>query len=72
MATNMVPEGKPTAELKQKLDTEDQAPEETKLTVDQWQKLLIQTLEKSGTLEWLSQKGKAAAGVSSDLFPGTE
>ena len=53
MAANMVPEGKPTAELMQKLDTEDQAPKEPKLTEDQWQELLIQALEKRGTLEWL-------------------
>ena len=53
MAANEVLATKPSPELLRKLEQEVPAIVESKLTIKQWKELLVDTLVKNGTWDWL-------------------
>ena len=54
LATNVVPEGKPTPELMKKLDEQDPESAPKKLSIEERQKLLMELLRQDGGLDQLA------------------
>ena len=48
LATNVIPEGKPTLELTKKLDEQDPKSAPKKLSIEERQKLLMELLQQEG------------------------
>ena len=55
LATNVIPEGKPTPELIKKLDEQDPESAPPKLSIEERQQLLMQLLKQEGRLDELAQ-----------------
>ena len=55
LATNVVPEGKPTPELMKKLDQQDPESVPKKLSIEETQKLLMELLRQDGGLDQLAE-----------------
>ena len=55
LATNMIPEGKPTPELMKKLEEQDPESAPWKLSIEERQQLLMQLLWQEGGLDELAQ-----------------
>ena len=55
LATNVVPEGKPTLELMKKLDEQDPESAPKKLSIEERQKLLMELLRQDGGLDQLAE-----------------
>ena len=53
LATNVIPEGKPTPELTKKLDKQDLKSAPKKLSIEERQKLLMELLQQEGRLDQL-------------------
>ena len=53
LATNVIPEGKPTPELMKKLDEQDPESTPKKLSIEERQKLLMELLRQDGRLDQL-------------------
>ena len=53
LATNVIPEGKPTPELMKKLDEQDLESAPKKLSIEERQKLLMELLRQDGRLDQL-------------------
>ena len=54
LATNVIPEGKPTLELMKKLDEQDPESAPKKLSIEERQKLLMELLRQDGGLDQLA------------------
>ena len=54
LATNVIPEGKPTPELTKKLDEQDPESAPQKLSIEERQKLLMELLRQEGGLDQLA------------------
>ena len=54
LATNIIPEGKPTLELMKKLDEQDPESAPKKLSIEERQKLLMELLWQKGGLDQLA------------------
>ena len=54
LATNIIPEGKPTPELIKKLDEQDPESSPKKLSIEERQKLLMELLRQEGRLDQLA------------------
>ena len=54
LAANIIPEGKPTPELTKKLDEQDLESAPKKLSIEEWQKLLMELLQQEGGLDQLA------------------
>ena len=55
LVANVIPEGKPTPELIKKLDEQDPDSVPQKLSIEEWQQLLMQLLRQEGGLDELAQ-----------------
>ena len=55
LVANVIPEGKPTPELIKKLDEQDLDSVPQKLSIEEWQQLLMQLLRQEGRLDELAQ-----------------
>ena len=53
LATNVIPEGKPTLELMKKLDKQDPESTPKKLSIEERQKLLMELLQQDGRFDQL-------------------
>ena len=54
LATNVIPEGKPTLELMKKLDEQDPESTPKKLSIEERQKLFMELLRQDGGLDQLA------------------